>query len=60
LEHSPLCPEGRVVKIEPVFESEPDWLKLTMQDGTFYEIDMDMEILAVSNIYGPYPEDFQH
>lgn len=60
LEHSPLCPEGMVSKIEPVFESEPDCLKLTMEDGTFYEIEMDMEIMALNNIYGPYLEGAQH
>ncbi|MDE6389116.1 MAG: M56 family metallopeptidase [Lachnospiraceae bacterium] len=60
LEHSPLCPEGRVATIEPLSESEPDRLKLTMEDGTFYEIDIDMEILSVNNIYGPYPESAQH
>ncbi len=60
LEHSPLCPEGTVVKTEPVLESNPDCLKLTMADGTFYEIEIDMDILAVDNIYGPYPEDAQH
>ena len=60
LEHSPLCPEGTVTKIEPADGREPDWLRLTMEDGTFYEVDVDREILAVSNIYGPYPEGAQH
>ncbi|MDE7332946.1 MAG: M56 family metallopeptidase [Lachnospiraceae bacterium] len=60
LEHSPLCPEGMAAKIEPVLDRGPGCLKLTMKDGTFYEIDIDMEILALNNIYGPYPKDIQH
>ncbi|MDE5938494.1 MAG: M56 family metallopeptidase [Lachnospiraceae bacterium] len=60
LEHSPLCPEGVIVKTEPADMVGAGCFKLTMEDGTFYEIDIDMEILAVNNIYGPYPADAQH
>ncbi|MDE6602680.1 MAG: M56 family metallopeptidase [Lachnospiraceae bacterium] len=60
LEHSPLCPEGVIVKTELVDKIGAGCLKLTMEDGTFYEINIDMEILAVNNIYGPYPPDAQH
>lgn len=60
LEHSPLCPEGTIIRIEPAAERGLDCLKLTMEDGTFYEVDMDLEILAIKNIYGPYPEGAHH
>ena len=43
-----------------VFETEPELIKVIMADRTFYEVQVDREIQAVSRIYGPYPEGFEH
>lgn len=60
LQHSGLCPEGYVAEIGLVYETEPELIKVTMTDGSFYEVHMDMEILAVEAVYGPYPQGAEH
>lgn len=58
--HSGLCPDGYVARTGPVYETEPELVKVTMTDGTFYEVHMDMTILAAEAVYGPYPEGAEH
>lgn len=60
LQHSGLCPEGYVAQTGLVYETEPELIKVTMSDGSFYEVHLDMEILAVEAVYGPYPAQTQH
>lgn len=60
LQHSALCPEGYVAETGLVYETEPDLIKVTMSDGSFYEVHLDMDILAAEAIYGPYPAGAEH
>lgn len=60
LQHSGLCPEGYVAQTGLVYETNPELIKVTMADGSFYEVSLDTEILAVEAIYGPYPAGAEH
>ena len=60
LQHSGLCPEGYVAQTESSYGTVPELVRIVMTDGSFYEVHLDMEILAVEAVYGPYPEGTEH
>lgn len=60
LQHSGMCPEGYVAQTEPAYAGNPELIRVTMEDGSFYEVHLDTEILAVEAVYGPYPEGAEH
>ncbi len=39
---------------------QKEWIRVMTVDGSFYEVTLDRKINGVSNIYGPYPEGFEH
>lgn len=57
LQHSAVWRGGEIAETETYPE---DGVMVRMSDGSFYEIYLDMEIDAVSHIYGPYPEGSIH
>lgn len=58
LQHSPLYQGETVAYAEPVSEEQQDLIKTVMEDGAFYEIQIDREVQAVTHISGPYPKGF--
>lgn len=50
-------------ELSGVIETLPyqkEWIRVMTVDGSFYEVTLDRKINGVSNIYGPYPEGFEH
>lgn len=60
LEHSAVFQGGNIVSTGLVYELEPEWIRVFLEDGSFYEVGLDTYIQAVNSIYGPYPEGFEH
>lgn len=60
LQRSGVYQGERIAGTGLVFETDPQLIKVTMEDGTFYEVQVDREIQAVYSIYGPYPKGSEH
>lgn len=60
LQRSGLYQGEEIRETGPVFDTEPELVRVTMKDGTFYEVQLDREIQSVSDMCGPYPEGFEH
>lgn len=58
LQKSPLYRGESVSYTEAVSGGQPDTTRIVMEDGTFYEIQIDRKIQAVLHIAGPYPKGF--
>lgn len=60
LERSAVFQGGSITGTGLAYEQEPELIRIFMEDGTFYEVQLDPAIQAVDSIYGPYPEGFEH
>lgn len=60
LQHSAIYGQEEIAGTELLFESEPELIKVMLTDGSFYEVQLDRDINAVTSIYGPYPPGFSH
>lgn len=58
LENSSIYQGEQIIDIRPSPDS--DAYRIIAEDGSYYEVSPDIQIQAVSSIYGPYPEGASH
>lgn len=58
LQNSPVYRGGTVLRTEDAASGQENMLRIVMESGDFYEVQIDRELQAVLRIAGPYPEIF--